>query len=151
MERIQKWFLAIALMGPLHMAEQLATSVDELSRGRWWLDAHYRWFTWTDPDRATVVLITVVFTAITLACYALLVGGLPRLIAVALFGLLAAHEFHHVFEAIGKRGYDPGLVTGIPYAHAGNALLKSVWQEFKRTRTATALEPAVLGHEGGTV
>jgi hypothetical protein len=151
MTRIQKWFLVTAAMGPLHMAEQLATRVDELSRGRSWLDAYYGWFTWTDPDRATVVLITVVFTAMALLGYGLLVGGVPRLVAAALFGLLASQEFHHVFVAIGTRGYDPGLITGIPYAHAGNVLIKSAWQEFKRIRTvAPALTGTTLQEIGRT-
>jgi hypothetical protein len=151
MTRIKKWFLVTALIGPVHMGEQLATSIEEFYKLRSWLDGYYRWFTWTDPDRATVVLITVVFTAITLVCYALMVGGVPRLFAAALFGLLAAQEFHHVFEAIGKRGYDAGLITCIPYAHAGNVLLKNVWQEFKRTRTSVpAIAPATLHEIGRT-
>ena len=152
MTRIEKWFLVTAAMGPLHMAEQLATRVDELSRGRSWLDAYYRWFTWTDPDRATVVLITVVFTAMALLGYGLLIGGVPRLVAAACFGLLASEECHHVFVALAKRGYDPGLITCIPYAHAGNVLVKSAWQEFKLTRTAVpAIGPAALQEVGRTV
>jgi len=154
MTRIHRLFLLLALIGPIHMAEQLFTSIEEFHMLRGQLGRYYAWVTWTDPDRATVVLITLVGTSLTLLCYALLVGGVPRLVAAGVFGLLGSQEIHHVFEAVGKGGYDAGVITCIPYCIVGNLLLNAVWTEFKRGRTladahtTTNTQIAGIGRQG---
>jgi len=70
--------------------------------------------------------------------YALLREGTPRLIVLATFGLFGATEVHHVIESFAEGGYDPGVITCIPYAAVGLLLLESVWREFRRKRTSIA-------------
>jgi hypothetical protein len=61
-----------------------------------------------------------------------LLGGTPRLVVLAFFGLFGASEAHHVIEALGKGGYDAGLITSVPFAAVGCFLLVDVWRELRR-------------------
>jgi hypothetical protein len=138
MTRIQKLFLLLTIIGPLHMAEQLMTSIEEFYSIQRLLAGYYRWFDPASADHATVMLITFVWTMCSLMFYALLREGTPRLIVLGVFGLFGAQEVHHVIESVAKGGYDAGVITCIPYAAVGLLLLESVRREFTRKRYSPA-------------
>ena len=136
MNRINTWFLLLVVVGPLHMIEQMLTSIEEFYWLRGRLDGYYAWFAPASADLATVILVTVVWTKVSLLFYALLVGGTARLAVLALFGIFGVSEVHHVIEALAKGGYDAGVVTSIAYATVGCALVAEVWREYRRGVTA---------------
>jgi hypothetical protein len=86
------------------------------------------------------VLITIVWTTVSLLFYSMLFDGWPRLVVPGVFGLFAVTELHHVVEAIQKAGYDAGLLTCVPYAAVGALLVTAVWRELRRGHAPT--EPA---------
>jgi hypothetical protein len=132
MERIQRLFLLLTVIGPFHMGEQLITGIDEFYAIRPLVGRYYEWFAAADADRATVGLITIVWTICSLMFYAVLRGGVPRLAVLGMFGVFCAGEIHHLIEALLKLRYDPGVLTCIPYSYAGVALLTAVWREYRR-------------------
>ena len=136
MDRINRLFLLLVVIGPLHMIEQMLTSIEEFYWLRGQLEGYYAWFAPASADLATVILVTVVWTKVSLVIYAILVGGTPRLVVLALFGLFGASEAHHVIEALASGGYDPGVVTAIPYAAVGCVMVAELWREFRRGATA---------------
>jgi hypothetical protein len=136
MYRLTRLFLLLVVIGPLHMVEQMLTSIEEFYWLRGHLEGYYAWFAPASADLATVILVTVVWTNVSLMLYALLVGGTARLIVLALFGLFGASEVHHVTEAIAKGGYDAGVVTSIPYAVVGCLLVAAVWRQLRGGATA---------------
>lgn len=136
MTRITRLFLLLTVIGPLHMGEQMLTSIEEFYMLRDQIGGYYAMFSPAQADVATVGLITIVWTTVSLLFYAVLAGGTARLAVLGVFGLFGVQEVHHVFEAFSKGGYDAGLVTCLPYAIAGYYLVKAVVQEFRRTGTA---------------
>ena len=140
MVRINRLFLLLVLIGPLHMVEQMLTSIEEFYWLRGQLASYYAWFPPASADLATVIVITVTWTKVSLLFYALLVGGTARLAVLALFGLFGVSEAHHVFEAVARGGYDAGVITSIPYAAVGYLLVADVWREFRRGTAATPTE-----------
>ncbi len=133
MERIQKLFLLLTVIGPLHMGEQLLTDIEEFHMIKRAAGSYYySRFSDSDADWASVLLITIVWTACSLMLYAFLIGGRARLLVLALFGAFAVSEIHHVVEALGKGAYDAGVITCVPYAWAGVLLLSAVWHELRR-------------------
>lgn len=136
MTRITRLFLLLTVIGPLHMGEQMLTGIEEYYMLRDEIGGYYALFAPAQADVATVGLITIVWTIVSLLFYAVLTGGTPRLAVLGVFGLFGVQEVHHVFEAFGKGSYDPGLVTCVPYAMAGYALVKAVVREFRRTSPA---------------
>jgi hypothetical protein len=82
-------------------------------------------------DVASVLLITIVWTIVSVLFYALLCEGNARLLVLGSFALFAATEIHHVVESILKSAYDPGVITSVPYAVLGYLLLVAVAREFK--------------------
>jgi hypothetical protein len=131
MERTSKLLLWLMIIGPLHMGEQLLFGVEELNLFKGPIRNYYEALAPVGTDRATVILITLVVTFFTLLCFAILIGGKPRLAALAIFGLLGANEGHHVVQAVVNGGYDSGLITCIPYSAAGFMLLNALWHEFR--------------------
>src|SRR5262245_13270439 len=136
MDRINRLFLLLVVIGPLHMIEQMLTSIEEFYWLRGQLEGYYAWFPPASADLATVILTTVTWTTVSLLLYGLLVGGIPRLVVLALFGLFGVSEAHHVIEALAKGGYDPGVVTSIVYAAVGSLMVAEVWREFRQGATA---------------
>lgn len=136
MERLARFFLLLVVIGPLHMFEQMLTSIEEFHWLRGHLDGYYAWFAPASADLATVLLITIVWTKVSLMLYALLVGGTARLAVLGFFGLFGVSEVHHVFEAFAKGGYEAGVVTSVPYAVAGYLLAAEVWRELRRGAAA---------------
>lgn len=130
MTRVRTLFLLLTIVGPLHMAEQMLTGLDEFHAIRAVLTGrYYGLFQPASADLASVVLITIVWTVVSLFFLALLWEGAPRLAAVGAFGLFGATEIHHVVESLMTRGYDPGVVTSVPYAVVGCLLLAAVTRE----------------------
>jgi hypothetical protein len=140
MDRINRLFLLLVVIGPLHMIEQMLTSIEEFYWLRGQLEGYYAWFAPASADLATVMFITVAWTTVSLLFYGLLAGGTPRLAVLALFGLFGVSEAHHVIEALAKGGYEAGVVTSVPYAAVGWLLVADVWREFRRG--VTAAQPA---------
>lgn len=136
MDRINKLFLLLTIIGPLHMAEQLMTSIEEFYSIQRLVGRYYAWFDPAAADSATVVLITVIWTVCSLLFYALLIGGTPKLAVLGVFGLFGAQEVHHVVESLNTRGYDAGVISCVPYAALGCLLVAAVWKEFKGRTSA---------------
>jgi len=141
MDRINRLFLLLVVIGPLHMIEQMLTSIEEFYWLRGQLEGYYAWFAPASADLATGMFITVAWTKVSLLFYGLLAGGTARLVVLALFGLFGVSEAHHVVEALAKGGYDAGVVTSIPYAAVGCLMVAEVWREFRRGATAAHTEP----------
>ncbi|MBT1155564.1 HXXEE domain-containing protein [Aminobacter anthyllidis] len=119
----------LMVIGLVHMGEQLIFGVEELDLFKGPIADYYAALAGIGPDRATVILITIVVTLFTWMSYAMLAGGWQRLIALGLFGLLGANEGHHVIQAILDGGYDSGLITCIPYSATGILMLIEVVRE----------------------
>lgn len=132
MPRIRTLFLLLTIIGPLHMAEQLLTSIEEFYMIRGLVAGYYAWFDPASADQASVILITIVWTLVSVLFYSLLHDGPVRLIVPAIFGVFGATELHHVFEPLSKGAYDPGVITCVPYAIVGAWLVAAVWREFRR-------------------
>jgi len=137
MPHIRTLFLLLTIIGPLHMAEQLLTGIDEFYAIRELLAGYYSWFDPAAADHATVILITIVWTLCSLLFYSLLHDGPARLIVPAIFGVFGAQEVHHVVESVQKGAYDPGVITCVPYAVVGVLLVAAVWREFRREATGS--------------
>jgi hypothetical protein len=85
-------------------------------------------------DHATVLLITIVVTAISLLFYAVMRGGTSALLAVGLFGILGVSEAHHWIKAIHEQAYGPGLVTSFAYVGIGLLLTVEVARQLRMRR-----------------
>ena len=136
MDRINRLFLLLVVIGPLHMIEQMLTSIEEFYWLRGQLEGYYAWFAPASADLATVIFITVAWTKVSLLFYGLLAGGTAKLVVLALFGLFGVSEAHHVIEALATGGYEAGVVTSIAYAAVGCLMVAEVWREFRRGATA---------------
>lgn len=132
MNRLNRLFLMLVVIGPLHMTEQMLTSIDEFYWLRGEMAELYSWFAPLPPDVVSVLLITIVWTTVSLLFYAVLIGGMPRLLVLGLFGLFGASEAHHVVEALTKGNYDAGVITCIPYAVVGGLLVAEVWRALRQ-------------------
>ena len=131
MTRTQKFFLLLLVTGPIHMTEQLLTNIEEFYMiRRAVIEPYFSMFAPASADWATVLLITITGTIFSAAFFTLSAGGRTRLVTLGIFGLMGAGEIHHVFEALSEGGYDPGVITSIPYSAYGCALLASVWREW---------------------
>ena len=124
--RLETLMLAIIVVGAAHMAEQLATGIEEYYMIREALGGWYAMFPPVHVDHASVLLITIVFTAISLVFFALMRGGAAPLVVAGLFGVLGIAEAHHWIQAILSRGYDPGLITSFAYAGVGLMIIFEV-------------------------
>jgi hypothetical protein len=132
-KRLLFWLMII---GVLHMTEQLFFGVEELQLFKPVIRDYYEAMAAIGSDRATVILVTVVVTFFTWLCYAILSGGRLRLAALAIFGLLGANEGHHVIQVLVRGGYDPGVVTSIPYCWVGVLMLMALWREYRTLGTS---------------
>ena len=139
MKRTQQLFLLASVMVPLHIVEQLLFGIDELYELQTMLSTAVNRF--DDPDRATVVLVGLVVTMVLFFGYGFMAGGVPRLIAVAFFGLEFRVESHHIVKTIARGAYLPGAVTAAALAGIGALILASGWREFHATRTRETEDP----------
>ena len=128
MERIHRLFLWLIVIGPLHMGEQLLTGIEEFYMLREQLGQYYALFDPAFADRASVILITIVFTLMSLMLYGMLAGGRGRTIVLTMFGVMGAGEIHHAIESVVTSSYDPGVITCFAYSAVGCVLLREVWR-----------------------
>ena len=131
-DRLSALVLAIIAVGVAHMGEQLATSIEEFYMIREALSGWYAMFPPAYADHASVLLITIVFTTISLIFFTLMRGGRAPLVVAAIFGLLGVGEAHHWLEAAATSAYDPGLVTSFLYVGVGLLVVREVAREFRR-------------------
>jgi hypothetical protein len=131
MARIRTLFLLLTLIGPLHMIEQMLTSVEEYHAIRAALWKLYAKFDASSADVLSVAIVTIVWTVCSFLAYSLLFDGRARLIVPGLLGLFAVLELHHIIQALQRGAYDPGLLTCVPYAWVGALLVAAVWRELK--------------------
>src|SRR5262245_59525354 len=143
MTRIRQLFVLLMIIGPLHMIEQLLTSLEEFHMLRRQLAGYYALFDPAAADSATVILITIVWTICSLLFYAVLREGIPRLLMMGLMGVFGVSELHHVLEAVAKGGYDAGVITCVPYAYVGALLVGAVWRELTLVRRSIAVSPVL--------
>lgn len=134
--KIQMLMLAIIATGAAHMGEQLMTDLEEFYMIRDSLGGWYAMFPGAYADHASVLLITIVFTSISLVFFALMRGGAATLIVAGVFGVFGITEAHHWIEALMTRAYDPGLLTSFAYVGFGLLLTLEVMREWKAGRTA---------------
>ena len=145
MPRIQKLFLTLIIIGPLHMGEQLVTSIEEFYSIQRLFARYYAAFPPAAADHASVILITIIWTICSLLLYAVLRGGTPLLVVTGIFGAFGAFEAHHVLQAFTAGGYDAGVITCLPYAVVGGLLVHATWREFRRGRSGAIAVPAFAG------
>lgn len=143
MTRIRTLFLLLTVIGPLHMAEQMLTRIDEFYSIRALIARYHGLFDPSMADVASVLLITMVWTVVSILFYALLWDGTPRLLVVGLFGLFGATEIHHLVESLTRGVYDPGVITCVPYAVVGCLLMAAVVRELKRRQSILTTETAL--------
>lgn len=137
MDRVSRWFLVLMLIGPLHMGEQMLTSLEEFFMIRASLPGWYGMFAPAHADVATVLLITLVWTFVSLLLWLVFLGGRARLAVAGLFGVFAVTELHHVLEALEKGAYDAGVVTCVPYAIGGWYLCRATVDAWRAARVGT--------------
>lgn len=141
--KLASLFLWIVVVGAAHMAEQIVFGVEEYHMLRRLIGGWWDLFPDRFSDQASVLLITIVFTSMSLMIFAALVGNGAALAVVALFGVLGVQEAHHWVEAIEKEAYDPGLVTSFAYVWVGALILREVWSQVAMAAgTASAPERA---------
>lgn len=145
MDRVSRWFLWLLIIGPVHMGEQLLTSIEEFYMLREQLGGYYSLFDPAFADSATVILITIVFTLVSVVIYAAMLGGRARLTVAGVFGFLGVMEVHHVFGSIAKAGYDPGAVTSLVYFAVGCLMVREVWRELRSEPAGTLATLSVRG------
>ncbi len=144
MSRTQKWFLLLLLTGPIHMAEQLMTGIEEFHMiRRTVIEPYYSMFSAAHADWASVLLITIVGALFSAVFYALSAGGALRQAALVFFGVVGVGEIHHVIEAAASGAYDPGAITSVFYCWTGGKLLGAVWQEWSAGSTHSHAEQAL--------
>jgi hypothetical protein len=143
MSSTQKWFALVLLTGPLHMSEQLVTGIEEFHMiRRTVIEPYFSMFAHANADWASVLLITIVGAIFSALFYLLAAGGVPRLVALVIFGLMGAGEIHHAVEALASASYDPGVITSFLYAWSGWQLLVAVkgeWPGLRRRTVAAGL------------
>lgn len=140
MNDIRRWFLWTLIIGPIHMSEQLMTSLDELQELKGFMAKYYGWF--TNADVATVVLVMIMFSLMNLIVYGLLLGGKPRLVALGLFAAVAVGEVHHIIKTIVHLQYFPGAVTAVPFFLFGLLLSRAIFREWRALSTGRTLAAA---------
>jgi hypothetical protein len=134
-ETFKRLFGWLAIIGPLHMVEQLIFGIEELAEVRQVLGVYYSWFAST--DYATVLLVTIAGATGLVAIYGAIADGRWLTAVAALFGLLCIGELHHVAKAIMHGAYNPGTVTAVPFVAIGLLLVQAA---FIRPRVDRAAE-----------
>ena len=139
MQGIKRWFGWTAVIGPIHMCEQLLFGIDEVDELKGFADSYYSLF--SNPDYGTVLLVTISFSLINLIVFGLLKGGRAALAAMGFFALVSVGEMHHIIKTIVHASYDIGTTTAIPFVIFGVLLSREIVREFRKT-SAPALQAA---------
>jgi len=132
MPAIQRWFGFVVIIAALHMTEQLFVGLDELYMIRRVLAVYYRQF--TNPDFATVLLVTIVVVFVLTLVYAVLLGGRPMRWAMGFFAFVSITELHHLIESVAQHRYVPGLITGVLWAAIGVMLARAIVQQSRESK-----------------
>ena len=144
-KKLGSLMLAIIAVGVAHMGEQLITSIEEFYMIRESLGGWYGLFPAAYADHASVLLITIVFTAMSLIFYALMRGGVAPLIVALVFGVFGITEVHHVIEAIVTRSYDPGVVTSFAYVAVGLLLTVEAARDLRARWSYPKMSEPIIG------
>lgn len=134
--RLCKLFLLITVIGVVHMGEQIVFGVEEYHMMRELVGRWHGLFPMSWADQASVLLITIIFSSVSLMLYAVMRGGAAGLIVIGLFGVLGVGEAHHWIEATMEQGYDPGLVTSFAFVCVGALIVAEVGLELRVPRRA---------------
>jgi hypothetical protein len=126
-QKLHRLFLLITAIGAVHMGEQLVFGIEEFHMLRALVGRWHALFPASMEGHASVILITIVFCAVSLMIYAALRGGAAAIGVVLVFGLLGVGEAHHWIESIAKRAYDPGLATSFPFVLVGVLIVRQAW------------------------
>jgi hypothetical protein len=144
-DKLNRIFLLIIVIGVVHMGEQLIFGIEEFYMLRATVGEWHAMFPDSWGDKASVVLITIVFTSISLMFYALMRGGVAALVVIWIMGGVGVNEFHHWVEAFQERAYDPGLMTSFAYVAVGLMIqievthqLKARWRNRRRAAPVAA-------------
>ena len=130
-KKLNALMLLIIGIGAAHMGEQLLTDIEEFYMIRDAVGGWYAMFPAAYADHASVLLITIVGTAVSLVFYALMRGGSATLIVAGVFGVFGITEAHHWMEAMVSGAYDPGLLTSFAYVGIGVLLVMEVIREVR--------------------
>jgi len=141
MKNSTRWFGWIVVIAALHITEQLVFGIGELAQVKRMLAVYYGWF--QQPDYGTVLLVAVVVTLVLSMMFGILVGGKWRTISLSFMGLLAMTEVHHLIDAISAGGYNPGIITAIPFIAFGVLLLRALVREHREDRASAAHQAVV--------
>jgi hypothetical protein len=136
-----RWFLALVLIGPIHMAEQMVSGLDTLYELQALVAVWQSYF--DNPDVGTVILVIAAVTLIQSLLLATLAGGRWRLFAAGFFGVQAVGEAHHLIQAAVNRAYFPGLITSIAYTWIGVMVVRAIVREWPST-AAPISEPVTV-------
>ena len=137
MAAIQRCFGFVVIIAALHMTEQLFVGLDELYMIRRVLAVYYRQF--SNPDFATVLLVTIVVVFVLTLIYGVLLGGRSMHWAMGFFAFISITELHHLIESIAQRRYVPGLVTGVLWAAIGIQLARAILQQSSESKAASSM------------
>ena len=140
MKDIRRWFLALVIIGPIHMGEQMIMGLDELAELQGLFAKFYAWF--GSADYATVTLVTISFTVVNLLGYGLISGGRAQTAAIGFFALLGVGEIHHIIRVLVNGTYYPGAVTSIPYFIFGVLLTRALLSANRRVSGAALADAA---------
>ncbi len=131
MKEIKRWFGWTAVIGPIHMCEQLLFGIDQLDELKGFADSYYSMF--SNPNYGTVLLVMLSFTLINLIVYSFLKGGRWPLVAIGLFAFISVGEVHHILKTIINGSYDIGATTAVPFFLFGVMLSRALWREYRRS------------------
>lgn len=137
--RIPSLFMWLIAIGVAHMGEQLLTNIEEFYMIRRAVDDWHAMFPAEMNGQASVILITIVFTTVSLMIWALAKGGKPALFIMGFLGFFGVTEVHHVIEAVASGSYDPGVISSVFYVWFGGLMCLEVWREW---RWGPVLKPA---------
>ncbi len=122
-----RWIGLIGIIDVLHLSEQMLFGLEELTMLRRILAGYHGWF--RQPDYGTVVLAIIASTMLFSVVFAAMAGGVGRVVAGGLVGVIAISEVHHLCETVYAGHYRPGSVTAIPYVAVGVMLFRSLFRE----------------------
>jgi hypothetical protein len=131
MQGIKRWFGWTAVIGPIHICEQLLFGIDQLDELKGFADGYYSLF--NNPNYGTVLLVMFGFSLFNLIVYGLLKGGRWALASMSVFALVAVGEMYHIIKSIVHASYDIGTATAIPFVIFGALLSRELMREFRKT------------------
>ncbi|PCI19061.1 hypothetical protein COB64_04335 [Candidatus Wolfebacteria bacterium] len=110
--KLQNLFLIAIALGLLHVLEQLLYGFEVAFAGvqEGFINLQSLF---DNPDKAFLVVATILLVLWMTTIYSLLRGGKWRGVAPLVFGLIYLSEIHHLINTIEIQAYFPGMITGI--------------------------------------